>query len=82
MVPGAGHASTLGNRVNLLDEIRTSFASEALSLRPKDETPTLPKGDGSDGLWRGMLDRTFPPVPPTEYTRWNGDGDFAQALRK
>ena len=80
VVPGAGHASTLGNRLNLLDEIRHGFAQDGILLRSKDETPNLPMGDMSEGIWRGMLDRPFPPLNPDEYTRWN-NGDLARDLR-
>ena len=78
VVQGAGHASTLGNRVDLLAAIRDGFSADfdpplpgvsdlvARAKYPPDE------GDGWD---RGLLDRTFPPLKPDEYTRWNRGGD-------
>lgn len=74
IVPGAGHASTLGNRLDLLAEIRSAFAAE-LPLRPARDAPQMPPGDAGVGWDRGMLDRSFPPLDPADYTRWNG-GDL------
>ena len=74
-VPGAGHASTLGVRVDLCAVLREGFGAE-LALRPQEQMPQMPRGDKSSGLWRGMLDRAFPPLDPTTYTQWNRGGEL------
>ena len=77
VVQGAGHASTLGNRVDLSREIRSALAQEftpalqAVDLVSRTENP----GDEGSGWDRGMLDRTFPSLDPTEYTRLSRGGD-------
>ena len=77
VVPGAGHASTLGNRLDLLAAIRDAFADDfspslqATDLVGRAEQP----GEGGGGWARGLIDRTFAPLAPGEYTRWNRGGD-------
>ena len=77
VVQGAGHASTLGNRVDLSREIREMLAQEftpalrAVDLVTRAENP----GDEGSGWERGMLDRTFPSLDPSEYTRLSRGGD-------
>ena len=66
VVQGAGHASTLGNRVDLTRAIREAFSSEftpelrEVDLVSRAENP----GDEGSGWDRGMLDRTFPSLDP------------------
>ena len=67
VVQGAGHASTLGNRVDLNQVIREAMAQEftpalqAVDLVTRAENP----GQEGSGWDRGMLDRTFPSLDPT-----------------
>ena len=77
VVQGAGHASTLGNRVDLSREIREALAHEFTpALREVDlVTRAENPGDEGSGWDRGMLDRTFPSLDPTEYTRRSRGGD-------
>jgi hypothetical protein len=77
VVNGAGHASTLGNRVDLLQEIRAAFAADfepplppRLDLVGRAEHP----GDDGDGWERGLLDRTYEPLDPADYTQMNRGG--------
>ena len=79
VVQGAGHASTLGNRVDLLEEIRAAFAADfepplppRLDLVNRAEHP----GDDGDGWERGLLDRTYPPLDPADYTQMNRGGSL------
>ena len=79
VVQGAGHASTLGNRVDLLEEIRTAFAADfepplppRLDLVNRAEHP----GDDGDGWERGLLDRTYLPLDPADYTQMNRGGSL------
>ena len=66
VVQGAGHASTLGNRIDLTRAIREAFSSEftpelrEVDLVSRAENP----GDEGSGWDRGMLDRTFPSLDP------------------
>lgn len=78
VVPGAGHASTLGNRLDLTAEIRRAFGGESaeLQLRPEAATPSMPRGEAGDGWARGMLDRPFAPLDPETYTRYNRGGEL------
>lgn len=87
VVPGAGHASTLGTRVNLLAEIRGAFATELANNPDSDAaadaaavgrlaTPPLLPCDESEGWARGLLDRTYEPVPPKDYLRYSRGGDL------
>lgn len=77
VVQGAGHASTLGNRVNLCAAIQEAFADEFTPSLETVDLVTRVQNPGSDGTgWdRGMLDRTFPSLDPTGYTRWSRGGD-------
>jgi hypothetical protein len=77
VVQGAGHASTLGNRIDLCASIREAFAEEFTPALVPVDLVTRAEHPGSDGAgWdRGMLDRTFPSLDPTEYTRWSRGGD-------
>ena len=81
VVQGAGHGSTLGNRVDLLAEIRKAFPADfapplrSCDLVGRDEHPAEEGG----GWARGMLDRTFEPLDPKEYTRYNRGGDLHPA---
>ena len=71
-VPGAGHGSTLGNRVDLLEAIRSAFGPGLQPpLRGSAETPHKPQGEAGDGWDRGMVEREFEPLDPGEYTQWN-----------
>lgn len=78
VVPGAGHASTLGNRLDLTAEIRRAFGGDGaeLQLRPEAVTPNMPRGEAGDGWARGMLDRPFAPLDPEAYTRYNRGGEL------
>ena len=87
VVPGAGHASTLGTSVNLLAEIRGAFATELANNPDSDAaadaaaagrlaTPPLLPCDESEGWARGLLDRTYEPVPPKDYLRYSRGGDL------
>ena len=77
VVPGAGHASTLGNRVDLLDEIRKSFAADfEPPLPPRVDLvgrATHP-GDDGNGWERGLVDRTYEALDPADYTAMNRGG--------
>lgn len=79
VVQGAGHASTLGNRVDLLDEIRAAFADDFDPLLPprvdlvgREDNP----GDDGDGWERGLLDRTYPALDPADYLQMNRGGSL------
>ena len=81
LVPGAGHASTLGNRVDLLAEIRKAFPAEAgtdpaADARERGAAWCMPPCDQSEGWARGLLDRTYDPVPPADYVRYARGGDL------
>ena len=77
IVQGAGHASTLGNRVDLLDEIRKAFAADfEPPLRPRVDLVTREAhpGDDGDGWERGLVDRTYEALDPGDYTQMNRGG--------
>ena len=77
VVQGAGHASTLGNRVDLLAEIRSAFAADfEPPLRPPADLVDRLKhpGDDGDGWERGLVDRTYEALPPGDYTQMNRGG--------
>lgn len=77
VVQGAGHASTLGNRVDLLDEIRTAFLSDfEPPLRPRVDlvTRAAHPGDAGDGWERGLVDRSYEALDPSDYTEMNRGG--------
>ena len=78
VVPGAGHASTLGNRLDLTAEIRRAFGGDRaeLQLRPEAATPSMPHGEAGGGWAKGMLDRPFAPLDPDTYTRYNRGGEL------
>lgn len=77
VVPGAGHASTLGNRVNVLAEIRKAFAQElSPSLRDEAELTPLPDADEGLGWERGLLDRPYEPLKVDDYVRYARGGDM------
>jgi hypothetical protein len=77
IVQGAGHASTLGNRVDLLEEIRRAFSTDF-------DPPLLPRvdlvgrrdhpGDDGNGWERGLVDRTYEALDPADYTQMNRGG--------
>eukprot|EP00427_Karlodinium_veneficum_P010885 CAMPEP_0169085930 /NCGR_PEP_ID=MMETSP1015-20121227/13426_1 /TAXON_ID=342587 /ORGANISM="Karlodinium micrum, Strain CCMP2283" /LENGTH=409 /DNA_ID=CAMNT_0009146057 /DNA_START=115 /DNA_END=1344 /DNA_ORIENTATION=+ len=77
-VPGAGHASTLGYGVNLMDEIRKAFANqESLNLQNlQPHRLDVLVADESEGWARGLLDRQTTPIDPSDYTRYNKGGDL------
>lgn len=79
VVPGAGHASTLGNRVDLLEEIRTAFEDTGgeLRLSSRESVPQLPAGNPGTGWDRFMLDRNYPGLDPKDYTRYVRGGDLS-----
>jgi hypothetical protein len=77
VVQGAGHASTLGNRVDLLEEIRSAFGSDfdpplpaRVDLVGRAEAP----GDDGDGWERGLVDRTYESLDPADYAQMNRGG--------
>ena len=77
VVQGAGHASTLGNRVDLLQEIRHAFAPDfEPALRPRVDLVTRAEhpGDEGDGWERGLVDRTYDSLDPADYTQMNRGG--------
>ena len=77
VVQGAGHASTLGNRVDLLQEIRTAFAADfEPSLAPRVDLVgrAAHPGDDGDGWQRGLVDRTYESLDPADYTQMNRGG--------
>ena len=74
---GAGHASTLGNRVDLLEEIRNAFSADfEPSLLPRVDLVNRASypGDEGDGWERGLVDRTYPALDPGDYTQLNRGG--------
>ena len=74
---GAGHASTLGNRVDLLQEIRTAFGADfAPPLPPRLDLVdrAAHPGDEGDGWERGLVDRTYEALDPADYTQMNRGG--------
>ena len=77
VVQGAGHASTLGNRVDLLHEIRRAFADDfAPPLRPRVDLVGRAEhpGDAGSGWERGLVDRTYEALDPADYTQMNRGG--------
>ncbi len=77
VVQGAGHASTLGNRVDLLEEIRAAFAADfepALAPRVDLVDREAHPGDDGEGWERGLVDRTYPALDPGDYTQMNRGG--------
>ena len=77
VVQGAGHASTLGNRVDLMQEIREAFATDfeppllpRVDLVNRDEHP----GDDGNGWERGLVDRAYEALDPADYTQMNRGG--------
>ena len=77
VVQGAGHASTLGNRVDLLEQISMAFATDfcpplppRVDLVNRAEHP----GDDGDGWERGLVDRTYESLDPADYTQMNRGG--------
>ena len=82
VVQGAGHASTLGNRVDLLEEIRTSFADDfnpPLAPRVDLVDRAAHPGDDGDGWERGLVDRTYEALDPNDYTQMNRGGSLFPA---
>ena len=62
--------------MDLLAEIRRAFPD--LGLPPAEL-----EGESADTGWaRGMLDRTFPALPPDEYTRYNRGGNLYEAEQR
>ena len=77
VVPGAGHASTLGNRVNLAAEFMLAFGEDfSPPLEDVDLVQRAAYPASETGWDRGMVDRTYPPLNVEEYTRWNRGGDL------
>jgi len=77
VVQGAGHASTLGNRVDLLQEIRDAFGADFNPpLRPRVDLVTRAEHPGDDGSgWeRGLVDRAYEALDPNDYTEMNRGG--------
>ena len=84
VVQGAGHASTLGNRVDLLQEIRKAFGAEfEPPLRPRVDLVDrmAHPGDDGDGWERGLVDRTYDALDPADYTQMNRGGTLFPKLR-
>ena len=77
VVQGAGHASTLGNRLDLLQEIRQAFGADFEPPLPPRvdlvDRATHP-GDQGDGWERGLVDRTYAALDPDDYTQMNRGG--------
>jgi len=77
VVQGAGHASTLGNRVDLLQEIRKAFGADfEPPLPPRVDLVNRAEHPGDDGAgWeRGLVDRTYESLDPADYTEMNRGG--------
>ena len=77
VVQGAGHASTLGNRVDLLQELRTAFGADfEPPLRPRVDLVDrgMHPGDDGEGWERGLVDRTYTSLDPADYTRMTRGG--------
>ena len=66
VVPGAGHASTLGNRVDLVREIQTAFPEFGIECDNTFEEAYAGVFDWT----RGLVDRSHPALRLEDYTRF------------
>ncbi|KAG8470294.1 hypothetical protein KFE25_008715 [Diacronema lutheri] len=71
VVPGAGHANTLGIRVNLAALFRRRFGGPAQpgAVAPLARLAVVPDG-AEDDADLGLEDRAHPPVSPRDYWRF------------
>lgn len=77
VVQGAGHGSALGNRVDLLQEIRKAFSADfEPQLLPRVDLVNRAEYPGNEGSgWeRGLVDRTYEALDPADYTQMNRGG--------